>query len=93
MDKKSMKIIKGLMLILILVIIFCFFSIVETTYPRDAVVTQVNDNLVIAQDLDGQRWKFYKDNLFVGQEVTLIMNTNNTDSNIYDDLVEQVLTK
>ena len=87
------KIIKIFAILLLVVIVFCFISIVETTYKRDAVIVQVSDTITIAEDVNGNDWAFYDKGYYVGQEVTLIMNTNNTNSNIFDDLVEDVLTK
>ena len=87
------KIIKIFAILLLVIIVFCFISIAETTYKRDAVIVQVSDTITIAEDLNGNNWAFYDKGYYVGQEVTLIMNTNNTNSNIFDDLVENVLTK
>ena len=87
------KIVRIFATLLFIIIVFCFISIVETTYKRDAIITQVSDTITIAKDSDGNNWTFYDKGFFVGQEVTLIMNTNNTNSNIFDDLVEKVLTK
>ena len=49
--------------------------------------------MITVRDEHDHNWTFYGDGYFVGQELTLVMNTNNTNSNIYDDLIEQVLTK
>lgn len=87
------KIVRIFAILLLIIIAFCFVSIVETTYERDAIITQVSNTIATARDLDGNNWTFYDKGFFVGQEVTLVMNTNNTNSNIFDDLVENVLTK
>lgn len=89
----SKKTLQFIICVLIFVLLFCFCSIVETTYTRDVTIIQVDDSLVIAKDLDDQVWRFYGHGYFIGQEVTLVMNTNHTNSNIKDDLIEQVLTK
>lgn len=91
--KDNLKIIKIFAVLLLFIIVFCFISVIETTYTRNVTVTQVSDTMITVRDEHDHNWTFYGDGYFVGQELTLVMNTNNTNSNIYDDLIEQVLTK
>ena len=71
-------------------ICFVFCSYIETHYTRTAKVVAVNDSLITAEDQNGYLWDFEDDSLNVGDEIRLIMDTNHTDSNIFDDKVVDV---
>lgn len=84
---------KVIALIIACVCGFSFCSVYESTYTRSAVVAQIDNGLISADDESGNTWTFWGDDFFIGEEITLVMDTNHTDSNIYDDIVKNVLTK
>lgn len=67
----------------------------ESTYTRQAVVTDVeNNSLVTFTDTTGNDWDYYFENetsLKVGDSVKLIMDSMHTDSNIYDDEIKKIV--
>lgn len=69
---------------------FSTCSYIETHYTRNAIVTNVNQNLVTAKDENGYLWEFEGEGFEKDTEVKLIMDTNHTDSNIFDDKVIDV---
>lgn len=62
----------------------------ETHYTRDALVTSVNGNTVLAVDTTDNIWCFESAGFRKGDSVTLKMFTNYTDSIITDDEVINV---
>ena len=70
---------------LIIIVLFCLCSYIETHYYRDAKVTSVSGQLVTVEDKCGYVWEFYADGYRAGDEVRMLMDTNCTDNNIYDD--------
>lgn len=96
--KKSNKRKVGIDMKVIALIIACvsgfsFCLVYESTYTRNAVVAQIDNGLVSADDESGNTWTFWGDDFYIGQEVTLVMDDNHTTSNIYDDFVKKVLTR
>ena len=61
----------------------------ESTYKRQATITSVSGDLIQAQDTTGHYWLYHGEGQ-VGDEVTLIMNDNNTTGNITDDYIMEV---
>lgn len=67
----------------------------ETTYVRDAEVISVVEDIITFTDTTGNDWEYELDDdiqCVVGDQVTLIMNTNHTDM-IYDDIIVRVVGK
>jgi len=62
----------------------------ETHYCRNAQVTNVNNQLIEVTDSADLVWEFYGDGFRTGDKVRLYMFNNGTDSNIYDDEIEDV---
>lgn len=62
----------------------------ETHYCRSAEVTNVNKQCVEVTDSADNVWEFYGDGFRTGDKVRLYMFNNGTDSNIYDDEIEDV---
>ena len=85
-----MKVIAGL---IAFVLGFGYCGITESTYTRNATVNYISNGLVSCIDESGNDWEFYGDDFYVGQEIKLVMDTNHTEGNIYDDIVKNVLTK
>ena len=81
----------------IVVLVFSFFgllalaSYITTHYDRDAHVSAITADEVVFEDESGNLWGIdLTDEYAVGQNVTLKMNTNGTDSDIYDDYIVEV---
>ena len=59
-------------------------------YNREAIVTNINDDEITVVDYSDNVWCFYGEGYTVGDSVTMKMFTNNTDGNIYDDVIVKV---
>lgn len=60
----------------------------ESTYTRQATITNTSDNIVTCTDESGHIWQ-YIGNGTIGDNITLVMYDNHT-SNITDDIVKGV---
>lgn len=85
-----MKKIRTIAVLLIFVSCFCICSYAETHYTRKAKIIEITNDLVTAEDSCGYLWEFEGDGFEVGTEIKLIMDTNNTNTNIFDDKVIDV---
>jgi hypothetical protein len=77
--------------ILVVLAIFTILGLMwgwESTYTREATVTNSKDNIVTVKDNCGYIWK-YKGSATVGDTVELVMFDNHT-SKITDDIVKGV---
>lgn len=74
------------------IVILCFYfcSFVETHYTREGIVVENNDNLITVKDECGYLWDFEGNDFKVNERVKLTMDTNHTDSNIFDDKIIHV---
>ena len=74
------------------IVIFCFYfcSSVETHYTREGIVVENNNNLITVKDDCGHLWDFEGNDFKVNERVELTMDTNHTDSNIFDDKIIHV---
>lgn len=81
--------IKRIVIVLAVIMVIGLMGMIETTYTRDAVVTDVNCIEITVEDGQGHRWSFIGDEYKVGQEITLVMNDNHT-SVITDDRIVDV---
>ena len=88
--RKRRGIIKNITLITIVVIMFCWCSWYETHYTREAIVIDVTDNIVTVIDKHNNTLSFKGDDFNVDDEVRLTMDTMHTDSNIFDNEIEDV---
>lgn len=86
--RKVKKIVKNITLTMIVIVMFCWASWYETHYTREATVIDVTDNIITVADKCGYTWKFEGDGFDVDDGVKLTMNTMHTDSNIFDDEIE-----
>lgn len=82
--------IKGLTITTMLLACFCACSWYETHYTREATVIDVTDDVITVVDRCDYTWSFYGNGFNVDDEVKLMMNTMHTDSNIFDDEIEDV---
>lgn len=62
----------------------------ETHYFKNAVITYVRGNYVVAEDDNGYEWEFNKEGFSVDDKVKLYVNTNCTESTREDDVVENM---
>ena len=92
-DGNNTMTIKALAGIIAFVTGFSWCAATESTYKRNAVVDQIDKGFVSAYDESGNDWEFWGDGFYIGQEITLVMDDNHTPTNIYDDIVKNVLTK
>lgn len=82
--------IKILLALLLIAFCFHFCSFVETHYTREGIIIESNNNLITVKDECGYLWNFKGSNFKVNEKVKLTMDTNHTDSNIFDDKVIDV---
>lgn len=71
----------------IVILCFCFCSFTETHYTREGIVVENNNNLITVKDECGYLWDFEGDDFKINERVKLTMDTNHTDSNIFDDKI------
>ena len=88
--RKRKETVKNITLMMIVVVMFCWCSWYETHYTREATVIDVTDNIVTVVDKCNNTWSFKGDGFNVDDEVKLTMDTMHTDSNIFDDKIEDV---
>ena len=81
--------IKRILIVVAIIMVLSVVGMLETTYTRDVVVTDVDCIEVTVEDRQGHRWSFYGDDYTVGQEITVVMNDNHT-SIITDDRIVDV---
>lgn len=78
--------IKKILIILSVILVLGFMWNIESTYTRQATVTNSKDNIVTVKDNCGYVWK-YKGSATVGDSVILVMYDNHT-SKITDDIIK-----
>lgn len=81
--------IKRILIVVAIIMVLSVVGMLETTYTRDVVVTDVDCIEVTVEDRQGHHWSFYGDDYTVGQEITVVMNDNHT-SIITDDRIVDV---
>lgn len=80
--------IKKILVVLSIILLLGIIGKAESTYTREAIVTNSNSGIVTVEDNCGYIWE-YEGSATVGECVTLIMSDNHT-SKITDDIVEGV---
>ena len=81
--------IKKIIMVLTVIVIIGLMGTIETTYARNAVVVNVDNLVVTAEDKQGNLWVFVADDYSINDDVTLIMNDNHT-TKITDDKIIKV---
>ena len=76
-------------MVLTVIVIIGLMGTIETTYARNAVVVNVDNLVVTAEDKQGNLWVFVADDYSINDDVTLIMNDNHT-TKITDDKIIKV---
>ena len=87
------NLIMGLIIMILLGVLACGIGYFESCYTREGCeVVNVEDNTVWVVDKTDNLWMFdVEENIFeVGEIVDLKMNTNHTESNIFDDIILEV---
>ena len=80
--------IKRILIVITVIIVISLFVMIENTYTRDVVVTEVQDQEVTVVDVSGNEFSFYGTDYTVDQEITVVMTTNNTDSITDDKIID-----
>lgn len=94
MKNRNRFIFESIVLILLFIVLFICINKIETSYTREAKVTYTKNNTVLFKDENGNIWEWEKEakekEYKEGEKVTLKMDTNNTDTNVFDDIVKRV---
>ena len=80
--------IKKILIVLTIIMAIGIMGNIESTYTRQATITNSNNGIVTAIDNCGYIWE-YKGSATVGDSVTLVMYDNHT-SKITDDIVKGI---
>ena len=89
---RARKIRQMMMMVMTIVIIISTLllcSYIEQRYTREAVACVEEDGITFVDNM-GHEWSADAENVVDGQMVKLKMHTNNTDGNVYDDIVVRV---
>lgn len=82
------NLIKKLLIVTTVVGSFVLLTWSNTFYTRhECMVVSYKEDIVVAEDKNGNLWEFQADGLEIGDVVNLQMATNGTEENIYDDEV------
>ena len=77
------------LLVIILISIACKY---EKTYKRKhCQVVSIDGQTITVKDSVGNFWAFFGQDFVYNDSVTLVMDTNNTDNNIKDDIIIDVI--
>lgn len=63
---------------------------IETHYKLNAVVTEINNDIVTVEDKNGNEWEFIGTDFEIGQNVKMTMFNHYTDNTIEDDEIIKV---
>lgn len=86
----------------IVAIVVCFGAFVGSVswghyatnhYHKLGTVTAVYKDTILIEDIKGDVWEVYEDELKPGDNVEMTMFTNFTRNNFYDDVIEKVEIK
>lgn len=87
-------------IVIVIIMFLCvgWLSNQEHTYTRDVTVHKIDNNTqeITVVDNNYNVWKYYTQDTTqytVGQEITVVMNDNYTDSNIRDDKIIEVIVE
>ena len=94
MKNRKRFIFESAILVLLFIALFVCVNKIETSYTRKAKVTYVENNTVLFEDENGNIWEWEKERgereYREGENVILKMDTNNTDTNVFDDIIKRV---
>ena len=80
--------IKRILIVVTIIIVVGLFGMIENTYTREVTVTEMQDQEVTVVDVSGNEFCFYGTDYTVGQKITVVMTTNNTDSITDDKIID-----
>lgn len=87
--------VRGLISIIGAVALMSCINNYESSYNRNAEVVSIENNVAILEDTCGYTWEWdieTRDNLFIGKQVILKMDSCHTDT-INDDIIKKVVDK
>lgn len=92
--KTGMAIVSLISAIAILLVVALFATAYHDStearqYEREAVVSEIEDNIQFYVDNTGNEWSTIDEDVQVGDNVILVMDTQNT-ANVYDDVIVSV---
>ncbi len=91
MTKRRIKdILFSLIFLGVFIILMGFCGYIETHYTRQATVIEVNGDVITVEDNCGYLWDFKGNGFTVGDNVSMKMYNNTTDSIIKDDKIINV---
>ena len=90
MKEKIINLLGGLLFCAVLCCLGGFEDYIKTSYTREATIIEYNNNTYTIEDDTGHTWKFDGKGYSIGDRVKLYMNTNHTDSNIFDDEITKM---
>ena len=79
---------KKILIVLSIMLVLGLMWSYESTYTRQAIITNSENGIVTVQDNCGYIWE-YNGSATVGDSITLVMYDNHT-SNIDDDIIKGV---
>lgn len=88
--KRTRARVRATVSLVLIVLLLSLASIIETTYTRDAVVDKTEGLSVHFVDSTGHGWWYDDCYAEIGDEVKLIMHTNNTDNYVEDDIIKDI---
>ena len=77
-------------MLIVVLTIAVLINYIEHHYTREVKVVDVNCQEVTVEDKQGNLWAFFGDGYTEGQEITVVMYDNTTDSRITDDEIVRV---
>ena len=81
---------KNLLALCSVIVMCCWGSYYQTHYERQAKVVSISNDIITVIDNVNYLWEFQGEGYHINDNVILHMHTNNTDNNIYDDIIERV---
>ena len=85
-----MKGIRTVIFLMLTIALLRFSSWYETHYTREATVIAIDNSIITVIDNCDYIWEFEGTGFSVGDTVRMTMDTMNTDTNIFDDAIENV---
>ena len=84
---------KGLGYVIIIVVLFLLLLTSATYfnhhYTKEGIIVGINDEVVMVEDVTGERWNFVGNGYQVGEWVKMKMDSKGTD-NFYDDEIVKI---
>lgn len=91
--KKTNTLAKWFICLVLIYVFICFVARVDSIVVRKGTITTIEQNVVNIEDKSGNiwQWKMVDDEKYnIGQTVSMIMDTNNTEDTIEDDIIVKI---